>query len=286
MKKANYELVRAFLTKENPEAYDFKQEDACLSEIQDPLERELFFKRRGTKAIDPDCCELTMSIMCLLLEMQGMPVCGYEGRHIYLKNGTILETDTANSFISLYKGALMTHVAGYDDLCDKYGITGGFMDAYDDLIYPHRDEFSLTGHHEELMDRFKQFAALTHAIGNFILGPKGFNCADPRSKAKIISAKFWDRFDRIDLFFQKTAEDAAYADWKKWFSENCITTYNDFFYEKVSYGADGKTVDLTKSALYDLGDPDLVKRVDRINQIILLRGKAITKDLRAYLKTV
>ena len=79
MKQPNVELVREFLAEETPYEYDFKTLNQCLKDIDDPLERELVFKRRSTKVDDPDACELTMSIMCLLLMSKGHKVEGYEG---------------------------------------------------------------------------------------------------------------------------------------------------------------------------------------------------------------
>lgn len=282
MKKANIILVNDFLKKNSPEKYDFKLENQCLKDIDNSLERELLFKKKTTRVPDPDCCELTMSIMCLLLEMQGMQVEGYEGRHIYLKDDIVLETDTANSFISIYKGALMEYNTKYKSLCEKYEITGSFMNEYE-KIYSHRDEFTLEGYNDELLAKFEEFASLTHSLGNFIIGPKGFNTADSKSKASKYK-RDWSKFDRMDLFLKRVAEDDTYESWKKWFAENCFTTYINYFYKYTSCFEGCKTADLSKSVLLNLEADNFVNKMTLINTIILNRGKAMVYDLQQYFR--
>lgn len=67
LKQPNIELLRWFINLDNPSTYDFKLLNTCLKQCQNPLERELLFKRSSTRVPDPDSCELTMSIMCILL---------------------------------------------------------------------------------------------------------------------------------------------------------------------------------------------------------------------------
>ena len=105
-------MIDKFLKRDNPEMFDMKTQ---WIDIEDSLERELYFKRTCCKVPDPDECELTMSIMCVLLKGNGLDVIGYEGRHIILQDGSKIETDTANSFISIYKGALITLHPNYMD---------------------------------------------------------------------------------------------------------------------------------------------------------------------------
>ena len=93
-------MIDKFLKRDNPEMFDMKTQ---WIDIEDSLERELYFKRTCCKVPDPDECELTMSIMCVLLKGNGLDVIGYEGRHIILQDGSKIETDTANSFISIYR---------------------------------------------------------------------------------------------------------------------------------------------------------------------------------------
>ena len=103
-----YENVKRFLKIEEPWCYDFKRENNRLKSISDPLERMLAFKKKGyVSGFDPDCSELTMSIMCALLDLNGLLDLdklgndGFgviDGRHICLSGGEIVETDTAQLF--------------------------------------------------------------------------------------------------------------------------------------------------------------------------------------------
>ena len=278
----NLELVKDYLRTPDPAYFDFKLMEKSFECISDALERELKYKREH-KVQDPDCCELTMSIMCLLLEKNGISVKGFEGRHIELSNNVFIETDTANSFISLYKGALMENIPDYSELCTKHGIKDGLTQNYE-KFHAHRDEFSLEGYNDELLILFKQFACLTHTIGNFIVGPKNFNCADKKSKSHLFSAKSWKNFDRIDKFLECVAMGKTYESWEEWFSENCFSTYNNYFYKEIVYQKGKEAIDLSQSKLIDLGNNDMIKRMKLINEIILLRGKAMVKDLRAYME--
>ena len=280
LKQPNIELLRWFINLDNPSTYDFKLLNTCLKQCQNPLERELLFKRSSTRVPDPDSCELTMSIMCILLIKNGVQVMGYKGRHIYLSDNIIVETDTANSFISIYKGALMNNVPNYYQLCDKYKITGSFMKEYE-KIYAHRDEFSLNGYNNELLEEFIIFAGLTHSIGNFIIGPKGFNAADSKSKSSF-NKNNWSKFDRIDLFLERVSLGETYSEWEKWYSENCFSTYNDFFYSNIEQHCENNKVDLKKSTLIDLGYQDLTERLRVINKVIIDRGNKMVKDLISY----
>lgn len=202
---------------------------------------------------------------------------GYEGRQIYLNDNITVETDTANSFISIYKGALMNNVPNYYELCDKYKITGSFMEDYE-KIYAHRDEFSLKGYNNELLEEFIIFSGLTHSIGNFIIGPIGFNAADSKSKSSR-NKKNWSKFDRIDLFLERVSLGDTYSEWEKWYSENCFSTYNDFFYSNIEKHLESNKIDLRKSTLIDLGSQDLTERLRVINKVIIDRGNKMVNDL-------
>lgn len=278
MNKPNFELINKFLCEECPEMFDMKKQ---WIDIEDTLERELYFKRKCCMVPDPDECELTMSIMCILLKGKGFHVTGYEGRHVILEDGAKIETDTANSFISLYKGALMTYLPTYHELLKKHGIKGSFMKAYE-KIYANREEFTLKNCDKQLHDLFCKFAVLTHSIGNFVLGPVGFNCADQKSKAKLYSSKNWSTFDRMDLFLKKVAEGETYKEWIEWYSKHMKDTYTDFYYSNLVY-ADDKIINLAQSKVIDLGSEDLHIRLAVINAVIIERGKAMVKDLRKYM---
>lgn len=283
MKQPNVELVREFLAEETPYEYDFKTLNQCSKNIDDPLERELVFKRRSTKVDDPDACELTMSIMCLLLMSKGHKVEGYEGRSIHLENGEIFDTDTANSFISVYKGSLMTCIPNYNELCDKHNITGSFSQEYEN-IFAHRDEFTLKNHDDELLEEFEKFAKLNHAIGNFVLGPKGVNAGDTYSKASRY-IRTWEKFDRMDLFLQRVADNDMYDSWVKIYEDYFDDFYLESYYENVVRKENG-TVDFGKSKLKSLDTDTLTERVKLTNQIIIDRGQKMVADLQQFVESL
>jgi hypothetical protein len=278
VEQPDIELVKRFLENQNPEMFDMKTQ---WIDINDPLERELYFRRIISKVPDPDACELTMSIMCVLLKGNGFNVLGYNGRHIFLEDGSKIETDTANSFISLYKGALITYHPKYKQFLVDYGIEDSFVKNYK-KIYEHRDEISFETFDRNLYELLCQYAALTHSIGNFVLGPIGFNCSDSKSKAKLYSAKVWDSFDRMDLFLGKVASGETHDEWEKWYKVNMKKTYTDYFYLELKYGNDNEIV-LSESTLVDLGAKDLHVRIATINELIKRRGLAMVTDLRRFM---
>lgn len=280
LKQPNTELICKYINSTKDfSKFDFKLMNEALKAFDSSLERELFFKRESTKVPDPDCCELTMSIMCILLRKNGIDVKGYEGRYIYLsgENIDVIETDTANSFISLYKGALMQNVPNYFQLCDKYNITGSFTSEYE-KIYAHRDEFSLKGYDDTLLTQFEEFANLTHSIGNFVLGPKGFNTKDPKAKGKIMM-RDWKQFDRMDIFLEKVANRQTYNSWETWYEKNCFSTYTNYFYSNIVNYPETDIVNLKESTIINLGNENLAERIRLINTIILSRGKQMVQDL-------
>lgn len=272
-------MIDKFLKRDNPEMFDMKTQ---WIDIEDSLERELYFKRTCCKVPDPDECELTMSIMCVLLKGNGLDVIGYEGRHIILQDGSKIETDTANSFISIYKGALITLHPNYMDFLDKYNIKKSFTKEYE-KIYEHRDEISFDKFDVELYDLFKEFALLTHSIGNFVLGPFGFNCADTKSKAKLYTARNWSTFDRMDLFLSAVGNGDTYGAWERWYSEKMESTYTDCFYSDIKKTKDNR-VNLSESTLINLGDKNMHIRLKTINSLIKDRGAAMVDDLRKYMR--
>lgn len=279
MNEPNLKLINSFLEKDNCELFDMKRQ---WLDIENSLERELYFKRKCCKVPDPDECELTMSIACILLKGNGFDVVGYSGRHVILGNGEKIETDTAHSFISLYKGALMTCLPNYLELLKQFDIKGSFTKEYE-KIYFHRGLFNLYGIDKELFELFDQFANLTHCIGNFVFGPVGFNCADKKSKAKILPAKNWSLFDRMDIFMDKIANDEIYDSWKEWYSNYMKNTYTYYFYDEIVYNGDG-TVNFRDSKLIDLGNTDIKKRIETINAIIRCRGEKMVCDLKQYMR--
>ena len=166
------------------------------------------------------------------------------------------------------------------DFLDKYNIKKSFTKEYE-KIYEHRDEISFNKFDVELYDLFKEFALLTHSIGNFVLGPFGFNCADTKSKAKLYTARNWSTFDRMDLFLSAVGNGDTYGEWERWYSEKMESTYTDCFYSDIKKTKDNR-VNLSESTLINLGDKNMHIRLKTINSLIKDRGAAMVDDLRIY----
>lgn len=285
-KEPNYDLVRAFLKKESPEYYDFKLESNVLKDVKKVLLRELTFKK-NPNGFDPDCTELCMSLQCVLLESKGLDVKGYNGRSIVVfRNGKyeILETDTINSFWSLYKRALMTEVPGYTEKCKELQINGSLKDNLHIVISNIQEGGALDIAHYEsnpykvrLAAEIVIFAVLTHSIGNFMVGPNGFNCKDDCSKAKLFSNRNWSSFDRIDLFLA-SLDKSAHQDWCEWFSKNIEMLDMEMYFEESESGS-------RKNRLIDLGGEDLLSRIRRINYLIEKRGVKMVAQLTKYMES-
>jgi hypothetical protein len=98
--------------------------------------------------------------------------------------------------------------------------------------------------------KLRMFSELTHTIGNFNIGPKGFNMAKGR-------AFNWQskKFDRFDCFCQKEIEQ------RNWFYELRFDTFMDMYFK-----SDGSLVPLDD--------------IEVVNDLIMQRGKRIVKKLR------
>ena len=277
-KKPNILIVKEFLEKEKPEEYDFKFLDDNLKKYDNALVRQLQYKNMKNKR-DPDCSELNMSIQCILLSAKGYEVEGYIGRYIVLLDGTILETDTINSFISMYKGALITWLNDYKEICISIGATGGFLNELGKIIR-NIDKFEIGN--QNLSNEINVLASRAHTIGNFNVGPIGFNCKNMFSKAKLYSAKNWECFDRFDLFIKNVICNKAMSQWKEWFSYNIFSTFLDNYFEKI-YLAEPNKIDFQRSLLVDIGIK-IEDRIPLVNNLILKRGQCMVKALRDNLK--
>ena len=131
-------------------------------------------------------------------------------------------------------------------------------------------------------EQFLRFAVNTHAIGNFIVGPIGFNCKEKYSKAKIHSCRNWNLFYRPDLFLEslKTCEN---TDWRRWFEENMDKLYYSYFYETLVHN--DENVDLERSKIICLGEENgWINRIKKINDLIEARGKEMIADLREVME--
>lgn len=280
-RKPNYELVTEFLKKESPEYYDFKLESSVLKEEENVLLRELTFKK-NPNGFDPDCTDLCMTLQCALLEAKGIEVKGYCGRSVVIfrnERYEILETDTINSFWSIYKRALMTEVPDYTTKCKVLQIKGSLKDnlavVISDIRKGKRSVFDIAQYKSELAEEIETFARLTHSIGNFMVGPNGFNCKDDYSKAKIYSNRNWSCFDRIDLFLASLV-DSAHQDWYEWFLKNIQSLNLEMYFET-------QESELRDRSLVDLGGDDLLSRIRLINSLIKKRGTEMVTQLKEYM---
>ena len=281
LKQPNYDLVKQYLDR-NDTKFDFKCMDSRWNRYNNALQRELEYKAASSKS-DPDCSELNMSIQCILLMANNIGVRGYFERYIVLEDDTILETDTIHSFLSIYKGALMTTIPNYQNLCKELGIKGAFSKELRKII--DSKEFLLPD--ENLLNSFTEFAALVHSLGNFNIGPLYFNCKSKYSKAKMVSPKNWVEFDRIDLFLKRVTLNPDLSEWLSWFSRNIYTTYLawnstsciDGYFNEIKATTDG-WVDLAQSELKNLGiDNGINSRIELTNNLIINRGKQMMNVL-------
>jgi hypothetical protein len=263
LKQPNIELVKEFLEKENAAMYNFRLQNLELTKLNDkniPILNFKYYKQEYRKAIedmkfDADCCELTMSIWCLLLEQAGFKVLGYEGRIIKYKPAeeksaeanVEVETDTINSlerdlnkFVrkvvkrrfektwkdlytsgsKIINGKLVKGI--YDERyreTSEYNRDWWLIDNYEELF----DERFLTASEIINLSALNEFAKRVHTIGNFMIGPTGFN-----------KAKGCIEFeDRLDKFMKKVLSCEKYADWKQWFIQASRVLYINGYFENT-----------------------------------------------------
>lgn len=101
---------------------------------------------------------------------------------------------------------------------------------------------------------FIRFAHLTHTIGNFAVGPDGFNhLKGPYEEANRTGN--WTNFDRFDAFCKK------YPDMQNWFFERRHEILMEMY-----FGTDGRIASLDN--------------INTVNDLIVERGKQIVAKLR------
>ncbi len=292
-KQPDYELVRNFLYKDDPsylpEEYDFKLNEKQWAEYPEPLVRVLHYKKAPERdKIDPDSSDLNMSIQCILLSVNGFDVKYYKGRDIYLASGETLETDTINSFLTTYKGALKENISNYDQICSQLEIDKKGFGQVLDKVLENLDKFQLNG---DLTEEINRFAILTHSIGNFNVGPLYFSGDGRYSKAQKGTAKdkkengrAWRWYDSLDDFLNHKVGNVPL--WEKWFSENIFSTYIDGYFQKIVLKENGG-IDLKESILLDLnnesgdnGNGKVYGKISLTNKLIIERGKKMVDVLK------
>ncbi len=107
---------------------------------------------------------------------------------------------------------------------------------------------------ERKNDSFTRFAQLTHAIGNFAVGPAGFNrLKGPYEEAQ--QTGDWTNFDRFDSFCINR------PDMLRWFFEHRDEIFMEMYFEN-----DGSIVPLDN--------------INTVNDLIVERGKKIAAKLK------
>lgn len=288
LKPINYELVRERMMQEASVKYDFKKEFKPqegyydLVKEENPIKRFLKYKWNAQKSskIDCDMTDLSMSIQCVLLQSRGIIVNGYIGRKIECidnKTGEIyyVETDTINSLWTTYKREVINTIPEYKSKCKKLGIKGSLKNNLPTFI-EHYEEFDIANIDNKLAEEFEKFAILTHSVGNFCIGPVGFN----KAKADLFSPKQVEKFDRLDLFL-KSLHDKKISHCEEWFSNHIEDTFLKMYFDRIDYNED-KTVNLVTSDYIPFDTMDLIERLKTINNLIEIRGKEIVDYLNEY----
>lgn len=244
------------------------------------------------KNFDADSSDLTMSIWCILLEhsQHVETVLGYEGRTIIFldKDGKkgIVETDTINSFSTpfnaFFRDVMKSRFGNtwYHYYREGYGLKNGelikglFSEDKVAIMPMNRDQWMLDYYEElfnqdvltkeqiDILQAYESFANWTHTIGNFMIGPKGFNWRKNETSN-----------DRLDVFLNNVGKHPEFAGWKKEF-----TTYMDVNFLGVYFEA-GKFTNWEKSKLKNLRNGSEVEWIKQINEIIEKRGTAIADRL-------
>lgn len=290
-KKPNIEMVRAFVeggSDEQIAAYNFRNEYGPLQGRADGVVGFKHYKqasRRGS-GFDCDCCELVMSICCLLLAAgkNVSEVIGYDGRSIHFVDSKgqpdIAETETINSFETQFNkyGRRMIE-SGYKNkwhhlyergagLVNGKVVEGIFPEEFRRRNEFNRDKWLLDYYPEIFSDTvlhraYETLADSVHQIGNLMIGPDGFNARDSRAKGKCLD-------DRFDLFFEKVNNQADYSDWKLWFDQ-----YRDVNRLELYFKEDGAPKHLRTGS-----EIEIIARQERL---IRDRGIVIVRQLRSLL---
>lgn len=285
MKNINYELVKEFILKGDPLRYDFKYEYIeqsrkkryPLDEEDNPIKRFLIYKWMAKKSSEIDCdkTDLTMSIMSILLESKGLEVEGYKGRYIYLKNNAVscVETDTINSCWSIYKKMLISTIPDWKGLCKSVGIYSGsglLSEKNLKIMIDKYDQFNV-----KLEAGLTEFASLTHSIGNFCVGPVGFNTKKGQKKDDRIDLYLKEIFDRNPKVYDTEAE--------KWFNkENIEATFLDTYIYNWEDNKDS-SLSLREYICVSLGEK-LEDRPVIVNDLIVNRGEKMINAIKEHLE--
>jgi hypothetical protein len=314
LKQPNIELVKGFLEKEDAAMYNFRLQYLELTKLNDkniPIINFKYYKQEYRKAIknmkfDADCCELTMSIWCLLLKQAGFKVLGYEGRIIKYKPAeeksseanVEVETDTINSlerdlnkFVrkvvkrrfektwkdlytsgsKIINGKLVKGI--YDERyreTSEYNRDWWLIDNYEELF----DERFLTASEIINLSALNELAKRVHTVGNFMIGPMGFNFADKKR------AKCCKKFeDRLDKFMIKVLSCEDYEDWRQWFIQASPVLHIDGYFEHDKFCENTRVSDIKCLRNGDISEwsNQVCTLIENRSNIIIDRLKEIPK---------
>lgn len=299
----NKKLVKQFMIGKSDKEialYNFRSEFKTFSTIEGILGFKEYKQafRKGSN-FDCDRCDLVMSIWCVLLESDEnvKSVNGYTKREIEyvdVKDKKItIETDTINSLETDLNAYIRNFIESkyeykWHELYSRgAGLEGGMVvegvipEKYRKISEFNRDKWlidyypqifikgKLTDSENELLEAYERYSNLTHTIGNFMIGPVGFNYSDVKAKSK--------SSDRVDIFLGKVKELDEYSGWKHWFDVYMNSNLMDMYFLESLNG------NWKNSELKDLREGNTVEWINRINELIEVRGIKIVKKLRSLL---
>ncbi|NOU99497.1 hypothetical protein [Paenibacillus planticolens] len=294
--KPNFKLVKQFVrgkTLEEIVGYNFRNERESAIFTSGIIGFKEY--KIDSSKFDCDRTELTMSIWCLLLEngQNVREVLGYEGRKISYINkvGDLehVETDTINSIetdLNIFIRKLLNSKfkkSWFDLYTHDYRIENGglvpgikkqmlssndrdlwFIANYDEII----NEEILTSVETEILQALIDWSNYIHTIGNFMIGPVGFNFKSSVPKAKSKCGK-----DQIDLFLENVKSDSTYTIWQKE-----LSSYNDINMIDV-YFEGNKLTDWNEVAVKELRTGELAHWINNIVFLIQERGEMLAARL-------
>jgi hypothetical protein len=289
--------------------YNFRLKNPELTNLNDkdiPILNFKYYKQeyRKNKKFDADCCELTMSIWCLLLEQADFDVAGYCGREIYEKKEdnsfelkAVAETDTINSLETELNKFIRAVINRRFNTTWEYLYRNGKKIKNGELVQGdyneklmskselNRDKW-LIENYEELFDEnylsesesknlsaLNEFAKRVHTVGNFMIGPTGFNFADKKR------AKGCKKFeDRLDIFMEKVLSSKRYNDWRQWFIQASPVLHINEYFKNNAFD--------TTSGLKSLRDGDISDWCKLVCTLIENRSNIIIDKLKEILNEI
>lgn len=135
-------------------------------------------------------CDTSLFARKIIEKIYGVTEYGTSGRH-FLKNGAIFESDTMNSFSTIFMYYLRTVLAEenkdlFIEYTKKYNCSKSYffrslyiLEEIDNIKENIKEKYEENGKeniHKKIFEQLEIFATLTHSIGNFAVVPFRFNC--------------------------------------------------------------------------------------------------------------